>query len=75
MSDLTKLKQILANQAERGVRDWGELSHAAIQTKKGEVTLEIKSLQVGFVFSKNGRLLGAYNWNETLHARYGDTPA
>jgi len=68
MSDLSKLKEILDNQAERGIKsgDWPRLEYEqrAHDDELGGTRLVIDTLQVGFCFSKNGRLLGAYNWKE-----------
>jgi len=63
MSDLTKLREILDNQAERGIKsgDWDRLTY--IQTNNSEgIDLDIGSVCVGFRFSSEGRLLGIYNW-------------
>ena len=65
MSDLDKLKAILDHQAERGIRSGKHerLSYYEVNFSEG-TDLKIPSLKVGFQFSLNGRLLGAYNWKE-----------
>lgn len=67
LTDLEKLKEVLLNQAERGIKsgDWTELE--AEQSRNGGdklLTLEIKNLEVTFVFTLRGRLIGAYNWKQ-----------
>ena len=64
-NDLQTLKDVLDNQAERGIKsgDYDELSY---ETKRADKCTELKvsSLKVAFVFSQRGRLIGAYNWKE-----------
>lgn len=64
MSDLSKLKEILDNQAERGIKsgDWPRLEYQQILLRGEEIKLEIKNLEIVFCFSERGRLIGAYNW-------------
>lgn len=65
MSDLSKLKEILKNQKEEGIKseDWKRLDYKIEKTHE-DITLRIDSLEVGFVFSLKGRLIGAYNRKE-----------
>jgi hypothetical protein len=62
MSDLEKLKEVLDNQAERGIRDgyWVALDYTE-KKQDGTVTLQLERLGVDFVFSTKGRLLGMSN--------------
>ena len=75
MSDLAKLKEMLDNQAERGIRsgDWERLDYKEVKHKKKKVdellppitdgiTLTIETVEVEFFFSRSGRLIGMYNW-------------
>ena len=66
MSDLTKLKEILENQAKRGIKsgDWKRLDYRSDFDTDDGWTLRIDSLQVGFQFSKHGRLIGMWNWKD-----------
>ncbi len=73
MSDLSKLKEILDNQAERGIRsgNWDRLDYKEQRRTAKEsgisedsITLTIEALEVGFAFTIRGRLLGMYNWKE-----------
>jgi len=68
MSDLTKLKEILNNQAERGIKsgDWKRLDYKedSLDLKEFDITLRIENVEIGFVFTKRGRLLGIYTWKE-----------
>lgn len=59
MTDLQKLKEVLDNQAERGIKELGYDRLA--YTMEGKDMLYISSLRIGFVFTKGGRLLGIYN--------------
>lgn len=67
MSDLSKLKDILDNQAECGIRS-GEFVELSYEEEtvlhENQWWLYIPSLSAKFIFSKVGRLLGAYNWKE-----------
>lgn len=65
MSDLTKLQDILDNQAERGIKsgDWPELSYER-ENRGYAIYLHIEPIEVGFAFSRAGRLIGAFNWKE-----------
>lgn len=68
MSDLTKLKEVLDNQAERGIRrgDWDRCEYKVVGDNgdSGNHRLEIASLSIGFIFSPRGRFIGIYNWKE-----------
>ena len=66
MSDLSKLKEVLDNQAERGITsgDWDRLTYLVEKSTDGEPVLKLHDLAVGFVFTKAGRLIGAYNWKQ-----------
>ena len=65
MTDIEKLKEVLLNQQERGIksRDWDECE-AVIEERHGRKHLRIESLKVTFVFTKSGRFIGAFNWQE-----------
>ena len=67
MTDLQKLIEIFDSQKEKGIKsgDWPECQyrfkgpdHAGIR----QVVLE--SQEIGFVFTKNGRFVGIYNWKD-----------
>lgn len=64
-SDLSRLKDILENQAERGISsgDWTRLESELRETPTG-YELVISSMCIGFAFSSRGRLLGMFNWKE-----------
>jgi len=67
MSDLTKLKEILDNQQQKGVKsgDWKQLDYIVRKNETcKDITLTIINIQVGFVFTLRGRLIGMYNWKE-----------
>lgn len=62
MSDLEKLKEILDNQAERGIRTDGlERCDYEIEELYGRLRLAINSREIAFVFTRNGRFMGIYN--------------
>ncbi len=67
VTDLEKLKEVFSNQSERGIKssDWNECE-AVVEPniESGGHVLKVPSLQVGFVFNRNGRFIGAYNWKE-----------
>lgn len=62
MTDLTKLKEILENQAERGIKsgDWERLCYT-VTTDQG-FSVVIDSIKIGFLFSERGRLIGIWNY-------------
>jgi len=67
MTDLEKLKEVFLNQAERGIKsgDYDETECTVEPNTEGSgQILKVPSLQVGFVFNRNGRFVGAYNWKE-----------
>ncbi len=67
MSDLSKLKTILNNQAKKTVKsgDWLPLEYEVSRyNKKEDRKLVISGLQIGFYFTESGRLLGIYNWKD-----------
>ena len=61
MTDLQKLKSILDNQAERGIKsgDWKDLSD--FRMEENNTHLVLNCVQVAFCFTKNGRLIGMGN--------------
>lgn len=63
MTDLQKLKEVLENQAERGIKngDWNDLKFE-VKQKGSQIELTIPSVSVGFCFTSQGRLLGIFNW-------------
>jgi hypothetical protein len=65
MSDLTKLKEILDNQAERGINsgDWNRALYRTEKTEAG-IYIHIHSDDVGFAFTKKGRFVGISNWKD-----------
>lgn len=68
MTDLEKIQQVIINQQERGIasNDWERLTfsiHADDEEGDRQV-LKIPELQVGFMFTRRGRFVGAYNWKE-----------
>lgn len=65
MTDLDKLKEVLDNQAERGIKsgDWDRLTYA-VKREDSNLFLSLDGLKVVFKFTQRGRLLGAYNWKE-----------
>ena len=66
MSDLTKLKEILENQAECGIKsgDWDRLNYTLSGGTDEGAILMIEAVHIGFHFSRSGRLIGIYNWKE-----------
>ena len=65
MSDLTKLKEILDNQQQKGVKsgDWKQLDYKIVKDEENkEITLIIDSIDVGAVFTLRGRLIGMYRF-------------
>jgi hypothetical protein len=66
MTDLEKLKEVFLNQQERGIKsgDWPECECEKVYPADGTLELKVASLKVTFVFNKNGRFAGAYNWKE-----------
>ena len=62
MTDLDKLKSILDNQAERGIKsgDWDRLDYTV--STGDEAAVIIDSVQVGFRFTSAGRLIGMWHW-------------
>ena len=62
MTHLKMLKELLDGQAERGIKlgGWERLEYDQ-KYPPGGIALRIDNLQVEFVFTKKGRLLGAYN--------------
>lgn len=66
MSDLSTLKGIIENQVEKGIRngDWPRHRYSVSKIDVHHFRLKIEDLQVGFVFSRKGRFIGAYNWKE-----------
>ncbi len=67
MTDLEKLKEVFLNQSERGIKsgDWGECEAVVELNKEGSGhVLKVPSLKVAFVFNRNGRFVGAFNWQE-----------
>lgn len=66
MTDLEKLKEVLLNQAQRGI-DSGEWPECEATTEKAEndqTILKIETVKIGFVFNRNGRFVGIFNWKE-----------
>jgi len=66
MSDLTKLKEILDHQSPKGIKsgDWKALEYLQEKDEDNYIKLRIESLEVGFLFSPRGRLVGMYNWKD-----------
>jgi hypothetical protein len=67
MTDLEKLKEILNNQDGNAVwsGNWERLSfEEKPSTQENNILLIIDSLEVGFSFSKNGHLIGAFNFKQ-----------
>lgn len=69
MTDLEKLKEVFLNQSERGIKsgDWLECEcqiDTSFDVPSDKIFLKVPSLMVGFVFTKAGRFVGAYNWKE-----------
>ena len=66
MTDLEKLKEVLLNQAQRGIDsgEWPECEATAERGENSQTILRIDALQIGFVFNRNGRFVGAFNWKE-----------
>lgn len=67
MTDLEKLKEVFLNQQERSIKsgDYAECEAVVVPNEEGSgQILKVPSLQVGFVFNRNGRFVGAYNWKE-----------
>ena len=64
MSDFTKLKEVLENQAERGIKsgNWLELTYFI--ERGTDITLTVPLIKVDFVFTLKGRLIGMFNWQE-----------
>jgi hypothetical protein len=64
-TDLEKMKEILDNQAERGIKsgNWNRLEYE-IENVDSDITLKIPNVNIGIVFSKKGRLLGIYNYQQ-----------
>ena len=65
MSDLCKLKEILDNQAKRGIKsgDWPKLEYEE-ERIMDSICIKIEVEKIGFCFTKNGRLIGIYNSKE-----------
>ena len=65
MSDLKKMKEVFDNQAKKGIKsgDWPRLEYTEKQEER-YINLRLGKLEVGFAFSLEGRLIGAYNWKE-----------
>ena len=66
MSYLMKLKEILENQAERGIEsgDWDRLNYTLSAGIDEGAIVMIEAVHIGFHFSRSGRLIGIYNWKE-----------
>lgn len=65
LTDLEKLKEVLLNQAERGINtgDWPE-AEATIAREDFDYHLKIESAKVVFVFNRNQRFKGMFNYQE-----------
>jgi len=65
MTDLQKLKEVLLNQAERGIKngDWPE-AEATITREDSDYHLKIESAKVVFVFNRNQRFKGVFNYQK-----------
>lgn len=65
MSDLSKLKEVLQTQQQKGIKsgDWKPL-HYTTTKDADSITISIESLEVGFSFSLRGRLQGIFNWKD-----------
>jgi len=65
MSDLSKLKEVLSNQRKKEINS-GDYKQLAYRIDKDDecISLEIDSVEIGFVFTLRGRLVGIYNWKE-----------
>lgn len=63
LTDLEKLKEVLLNQAEHGIKtnDWPE-AEATITRESSDYHLEIESAKVVFVFNRNQRFKGIFNY-------------
>lgn len=67
ISDLEKLKEVFLNQSESGIRSRGYTECEAVIEPNTEGTgkvLKVPSLEVSFVFNRNGRFIGGYNWKQ-----------
>ena len=67
MNDLEKLKEVFLNQSERSIQsgDYAECEAVVEPDNEGAgKILKVPSLEVGFVFNRNGRFVGAYNWKQ-----------
>ena len=65
LTDLQKLKEVLLNQIERGIKtgDWPE-AEATITRGDFDYHLKIESARVVFVFNRNQRFKGIFNYQE-----------
>ena len=58
------LKKLLQSQKKSAFRskNWSELRIEEVKRLGGGWEINIPSLEIGFVFDKNGHLEGIYNW-------------
>jgi hypothetical protein len=65
-TDLDKFEAVLENQRESGITsgDWPRLEYTLDTSERYVIRVVIEALQVGFVFSRRGRFIGAYNWKQ-----------
>ena len=64
-SAYTKLLEMLISQSAKAISDgdYADLRKFDVDVDEdGNVNVKIRSIQIGFVFTKSGRLIGAYNW-------------
>ena len=63
MTDLIKLKEILDNQQERGVREgiWERTEYIEQRVGNKDIDIIIENMKIGFTFNKKGRFKGIYN--------------
>lgn len=69
MTDLQKFKDILLNQAERGIKsgDWSECEPVICKDSDTANThVNIPSENVTFAFNSRGRFVGIFNYQEWL---------
>lgn len=66
MKAIEQLKQFLDGQLKSGVKsqDWHKLDYETTADGFGNTDFDIPSLEVIFVFSKTGKLTGAFNYKE-----------
>lgn len=69
ITDLTKLKEILENQAERGIEsgEWDRLDSTATTDQGFNVCID--SIRMGFRFSDRGRLIAMWTISEAAKRR------